>query len=239
VNVAVDVARQLVAFRDGELVEHAVNIPVADAASVGDLRPFVALAERLGRFSVQLDPEHLEHVEVTIAGAIADNDAELLGRAVLAGLLDPITAGPVNLVNAHLVARERGVGIEIHRSESAGAYKSVITVSTRTAGGRKVTAGTVFDGQPRIVQMRDLHIEFAPEGYILVLSYEDRPGVVGKIGTILGRLNVNIASMHVGRRTKRGRAIVVLILDEDLTTAQLDEVARAVEADFARLIRLR
>ena len=72
-----------------------------------------------------------------------------------------------------------------------------------------------------------------------MLSYEDRPGVVGKIGTILGRLNVNIASMHVGRRTKRGRAIVVLILDEDLTTAQLDEVARAVEADFARLIRLR
>jgi D-3-phosphoglycerate dehydrogenase len=86
--------------------------------------------------------------------------------------------------------------------------------------------------------MRDLHIEFAPEGYILVLSYEDRPGVVGTIGSILGRLNVNIASMHVGRRTKRGRAIVVLLLDEDLTPAQLDEVARAVEADFARLIRL-
>jgi D-3-phosphoglycerate dehydrogenase / 2-oxoglutarate reductase len=238
VNVAVDVARQLVAFRDGELVEHAVNIPVADAATVGELRPFVALAERLGRFSVQLDPEHLEHVEVTIAGAMADGDTELLGRAVLAGLLDPITAGPVNLVNAHLVARERGVGLEIHRSESAGAYKSVVTVCTRTAGGRKVIAGTVFDGQPRVVQMRDLHIEFAPEGYILVLSYEDRPGVVGTIGSLLGRLNVNIASMHVGRRTKRGRAIVVLLLDEDLTPEQLAEVARAVKADFARLIRL-
>jgi D-3-phosphoglycerate dehydrogenase len=157
---------------------------------------------------------------------------------VLAGLLDPVTAGPVNLVNAHLVARERGVALAIQRSESAGAYKSVVTVCTRTAGGRKVIAGTVFDGQPRVVQMRDLHIEFAPEGYILVLSYEDRPGVVGTIGSILGRLNVNIASMHVGRRTKRGRAIVVLLLDEDLTPAQLDEVARAVEADFARLIRL-
>ena len=239
VNVAVDVARQLSAFRDGELVDHCVNIPVADTATIAELRPFVALAERLGRFSVQLDPEHLEHVEVTIAGAIADSDGELLGRAVLAGLLDPITAGPVNLVNAHLVAQERGVGLEIHRSESAGGYKSVITVCTRTAGGRKVIAGTVFDGQPRIVQMRDLHIEFAPEGYILVLSYEDRPGVVGKIGTILGRSSVNIASMHVGRRTKRGRAIVVLILDEDLTPEQLAEVAGAAEADFARLIRLR
>src|SRR5438093_10414560 len=239
VNVAVDVATQLVAFREGALVEHAVNIPVADVATVGELRPFVALAELLGRFCVQLDPGHLARVEVTLAGAIADSDPELLARAVLAGLLDPVTAGPVNLVNAHLVAAERGVSIAIHRTESTGAYKSMLTVCTQTAEGKKLIAGTVFDGQPRIVQLRDLHIEFTPEGYILVLSYEDRPGMVGRIGSILGRLNVNIASMHVGRKTKRGRAIVVLLLDEDLAPEQVTEVARAVEADFARLIRLR
>ena len=239
VNVAVDVARQLVAFRDGALVEHAVNIPVADATTVEALRPFVALADVLGRFCIQLDPEHLARVEVTVAGAIADTDPELLARAVLAGLLDPVTAGPVNLVNAHLVARERGVEVAIERTESTGAYKSMLTVCTQTAEGKKLIAGTVFDGQPRIVQLRDLNIEFTPEGYILVLSYEDRPGMVGRIGSILGRLNVNIASMHVGRRTKRGRAIVVLLLDEDLPPEQVSEVARAVEADFARLIRLR
>ena len=89
-----------------------------------------------------------------------------------------------------------------------------------------------------MVRLRDLNIEFTPEGFVLVLSYEDRPGMVGRIGSILGRLNVNIASMHVGRREKRGRAIVVLLLDEDLSAAQLTEVATAVEADFARLIRL-
>ena len=239
VNVAVDVARQLVAFRDGALVDHAVNIPVADATTVAELRPFVSLAELLGRFCVQLDPENLSSVEVTVAGAIADTDPELLARAVLAGLLDPVTAGPVNLVNAHLVARERGVAMAIHRAESAGAYTSVLTVCTQTADGKKLIAGTVFDGQPRIVKLRDLDFEFMPEGYILVLSYEDRPGMVGRIGSILGRLNVNIASMHVGRKTKRGRAIVVLLLDEDLTPEQVSEVARAVEADFARLIRLR
>ncbi|MGH7279364.1 MAG: ACT domain-containing protein, partial [Candidatus Rokuibacteriota bacterium] len=111
-------------------------------------------------------------------------------------------------------------------------------VEIETRGGRKAIAGTVFDGQPRIVRLRDLHMEFSPEGYILVLSYEDRPGVVGKVGSILGRANVNIASMHVGRKTRRGRAIVVLILDEDLTAEQLDEVAGAAGADFARLIRL-
>ncbi len=238
VNVAVDVARQLVAFRDGELVEYAVNIPLGDAAALAELRPFVALAERLGRFSVQLDPEHLESVEVTLAGGLAEADPELLARAVLAGLLSPVMARPVNLVNARLVAAERGVDVHVTREPESSGYKSVLSVTTRTREGRKVIAGTVFDGQPRVVRLRDLDIEFTPEGYILVLSYEDRPGMVGKIGSILGRQNVNIASMHVGRKTKRGRAIVVLILDEDLTPAGLAEVAREVEADFARLIRL-
>jgi len=238
VNVAVDVARQFVAFRDGELVEHAVNIPLGDPAAVAALRPFVALAERLGRFCVQLDPEHLERVDVTLAGAIAETDPELVARAALAGLLAPVMAEPVNLVNARLVAAERGVDVRVAREDETSAYKSVLTLTTHTRGGRKTIAGTVFDGQPRIVRLRDLDIEFTPEGYILVLSYEDRPGMVGKIGSILGRQNVNIASMHVGRRTKRGRAIVVLLLDEDLSADQLAEVAHAVEADFARLIRL-
>jgi D-3-phosphoglycerate dehydrogenase len=238
INVAVDVARQLVAFRDGELVEFAVNIPVGDPATLATLRPWVGLADRLGRFCVQLDPEHLARVTVTVAGAIAETDPELLARAVLAGLLDPVMSEPVNLVNAHLVAAERGVAVAVVREAEAAGYQSVLTVATETAGGRKLIAGTVFDGQPRVVRLRDLNIEFTPEGFVLVLSYEDRPGMVGRIGSILGRLNVNIASMHVGRREKRGRAIVVLLLDEDLAPAQVSEVATAVEADFARLIRL-
>jgi D-3-phosphoglycerate dehydrogenase len=96
----------------------------------------------------------------------------------------------------------------------------------------------VFDGKPRIARMRDLDMEFVPEGFVLVLSYEDRPGVVGKIGTLLGRLNVNIAAMQVGRRARRGRAIVVLNLDEGVSTEQLAALASEVEADFARLVRL-
>ena len=227
-NVAVDVARQFVAFRDGTLVEHAVNIPIGDPAAA-ELRPFVALAERLGRFSVQLDPQRLACVDITLAGAIAESDPELVARGVLAGLLGPVMAGPVNLVNARLVAAERGVEVRIERQPETTGYKSVVSIATETSDGREITAGTVFDGQPRIVRLRDLDIEFAPEGYVLVL---------GKIGSILGRENVNIASMHVGRRIKRGRAIVVLILDENLTPAQVAEVARAVDADFARLVRL-
>jgi D-3-phosphoglycerate dehydrogenase / 2-oxoglutarate reductase len=239
VNVAVDVARQLVAFREGELVEHAVNIPVGDRETLAEQRPYLHLAELLGRFCVQLEPENVERVEIEVAGHVARWDPALVGRAVLKGLLGRVTAQAVNLVNAHLIAEERGLSMEIRTDpESVSGYTNLITVTTQAGAGRKIIAGTVFDGVPRIVRLRDLHIEFIPEGYILVLAYEDRPGMVGRIGSILGRHNVNIASMHVGRRTRRGRAIVVLLLDDDVPGEVMDEVTKSVEADFARMIRL-
>src|SRR6266508_374087 len=239
INVAVDVARQLVAFRDGELVEHAVNIPVGDRETMAEQRPFMALAELLGRFCVQLEKDNVERVEIAVAGQVARRDPELIGRAILKGLLERVTAQSVNLVNAHLVARERGLQVVVENDEEAASgYTNLVKVTTKAGAGRKIIAGTVFDGVPRIVRLRDLHIEFIPEGHILVLSYEDRPGMVGKIGSILGRHNVNIASMHVGRRTKRGRAIVVLLLDEDVPPEVMEEVVKAVAADFARIINL-
>jgi D-3-phosphoglycerate dehydrogenase len=239
VNVAVDVARQLVAFRDGELVEHAVNIPVGDRETMAEQRPFIALAEMLGRFCVQLEKDNVERVEVVVTGQVARRDPELISRAVLKGLLGGVTAQAVNLVNAHLVARDRGLEVAVQTDEEAASgYTNLITVTTHAGAGRKIIAGTVFDGVPRIVKLRDLNIEFIPEGHILVLSYEDRPGMVGKIGSILGRHNVNIASMHVGRRTRRGRAIVVLLLDEDVPPEVMEEVIKAVDADFARIINL-
>jgi D-3-phosphoglycerate dehydrogenase len=239
VNVAVDVARQLVAFRDGELVEHAVNIPVGDRETMAEQRPFLHLAELLGRFCLQLEPENVERVEIEVAGHLARVDTELLGRAVLKGLLGGVTAQAVNLVNAHLIARDRGLAVDVRAdAEAASGYTNLITVTTQAGDGRKIIAGTVFDGVPRIVRLRDLHIEFIPEGHILVLAYEDRPGMVGRIGSILGRHNVNIASMHVGRRTRRGRAIVVLLLDDDVPPEVMEEVSKSVEADFARVIRL-
>src|SRR5438552_7915778 len=111
VNVAVDVARQLVAFRDGELLEHAVNVPVGDRESMAESRPFVALAEILGRFCLQLEKDNVELVEVDVAGHVARRDPELIGRVELKGLLDGVTVQAVNLVNASLVATERGLEV--------------------------------------------------------------------------------------------------------------------------------
>jgi D-3-phosphoglycerate dehydrogenase / 2-oxoglutarate reductase len=239
VNVAVDVARQIAAFRDGEVVEHAVNIPVGDRESLAEQRPFLALGEVLGRFCMQLERDNVDHVEVVVAGHVALRDPELIARAVLKGLLDGVTAQAVNLVNAHLVARERGLAVVVRTDpEAASGYTSLVTVTTQAGPKRKIIAGTVFDGVPRIVRLRDLHIEFIPDGHILVLSYEDRPGMVGRIGSILGSHDVNIASMHVGRSTRRGNAIVVLLLDEDVSPEVQEEVTKAVDADFSRVVRL-
>jgi D-3-phosphoglycerate dehydrogenase len=239
VNVALDVARQIAAFRDGDLVEHAVNIPVGDRENLAAQRPFLALGEILGRFCLQLEQDNVERVEVVVSGEVSRRDPELIARAVLKGLLEPVTDQAVNLVNAHLVARDRGLEVSVQTDEEAGAgYTNLITVTTQAGSARKIIAGTVFDGVPRIVRLKDLHIEFIPEGHILVLSYEDRPGMVGRIGSLLGRNNINIASMHVGRRTRRGRAIVVLLLDEHVPPEVMEEVSKAVEADFARVIHI-
>src|SRR5215813_12308952 len=128
VNVSVDVARQLMAFRDGELVEHAVNIPVADRETMAEQRPFLQLAELLGRFCQQLEPDNVERVEVEVAGHMAQWDPELVGRAVLKGLLERVTVQAVNLVNAHLIARERGLTVEVRTDPDASGYTNLLTV---------------------------------------------------------------------------------------------------------------
>src|SRR3990172_2033872 len=117
VNVAVDVARQLVAFRDGEIVENAVNIPVGDRETMAEQRPVIALAQLPAPFVVQLEKDNVEAVEVVVAGQVARRDPELIARAVLKGLLGRVTAQAVNLVNAHLVARDRGLGLTVHTDE--------------------------------------------------------------------------------------------------------------------------
>jgi D-3-phosphoglycerate dehydrogenase len=238
VNVALDVARQIVAFRDGDLPDHAVNIPGSHVTESGRLRPFVTLADRLGRFCIQLDPGPVESLEIRVGGAVVSAEPELIARAAIAGFLSSVVSRRVNLVNARAVAEERGLVVTTTVDDDTRGYHSLISLRTTTARARGTIAGTVFDAQPKIVRLRDLDIEFSPEGYIVVLSYEDRPGVVGRIGSILGRLNVNIASMQVGRHAKRGRAVMVLILDDELTDEQVDEVGRTVEADMIRLVNL-
>ncbi|MBO4793565.1 MAG: ACT domain-containing protein, partial [Deltaproteobacteria bacterium] len=154
----------------------------------------------------------------------------------LTALLNRRLTQDVNMVNALMVAQEIGLEIEEQRSTESEFFSNLITMTVEGSGERKIVAGTLFEGNPRIVQMRDFRTDFQPEGVMLVMSYQDRPGMLGKIGTILGEAGVNIASMNLGRREKAGEAMVVFSLDSGVDEGVLKQLSKAVNASFVRVV---
>ena len=142
------------------------------------------------------------------------------------------------MVNANLVAERRGLVIEQSRSTESEFFSNLITLSLETPQGKRTIAGTLFEGTPKIVKMRDFATDFTPEEHMLVLTYEDRPGLIGKIGTILGEAEVNIGAMSLGRRVKGGEAMVVFSVDSPVDETTLATLTEAVGASFVRAVHL-
>ena len=142
------------------------------------------------------------------------------------------------MVNAHLVAERRGLIIEQSRSTESEFFSNLITLSLETPQGKRTIAGTLFEGTPKIVKMRDFDTDFTPEEHMLVLTYEDRPGLIGKIGTILGEAEVNIGAMSLGRRAKGGEAMVVFSVDSPVDETTLARLTEAVGASFVKAVHL-
>ena len=235
-KVSVDIADQFIRyFKDGT-VTYAVN-----AAAVVDpaLRPFLALAETLGMLAVQLGGDHLTGVEVTVNGAIAAFDVKPVTIAALKGVLGPVCGEGVNLVNAALIAQDRGVSVAERRSKETRDWANLVTVRVDTKAGARIVAGTVIEGrEPRIVRIDDYDIDLHLAGHLLVARYPDRPGMVGKYGTILGRRNINIAAMDVARLTRGGEALVVLTLDDPPADDVIEELKAAIQVDRIWAVRL-
>ena len=233
-RVAEDVARQFVEFfRDG-VIRNAVNLTVALDPKIA---PYARLAELLGSMSAQMAKDPIVSLKVGVYGKMAAADTRELGLSALKGLLAKSTGYPVTLVNAPGLAEARGIELIEHKSEQVRNYLNLLVVGavTETPGGEtneRTLAGTCFDGQEiRVVRINDYDIDLKPAPQILLMFYPDRPGMVGKIGTILGEADINIASMAVGRREKRGQAAVALTLDDVVS----DEVlARIRQADLGR-----
>jgi D-3-phosphoglycerate dehydrogenase len=145
----------------------------------------------------------------------------------------------VNLVNAPVLAAERGIELNEEKSSRARDFASLVRVEAESGGGRRAVSGTLLDGRhERIVAIDDLDLELAPAENVLIMRYPDRPGMVGVFGAVLGRHGVNIAGMAVGRRERAGQAIVALTLDDPVPPAALEEIRRQVDLADARLIRL-
>ncbi|MER2598901.1 MAG: phosphoglycerate dehydrogenase [Caldilineales bacterium] len=224
-QVAVDVAEQVVDVLQGRLARYAINTPIIAPKDLEALTPYIDLAERLGRFLVQLEPGTLDHMELNVYGPIAELDVAYLEAAALKGLLDGKVAERVNLVNARLIARQRGLNLAQRRKRHhSQRYESLITLAVGNGKRQRTVSGAILQEEPHIVGIDDLWVDFVASGHLLLTWHHDRPGIVGRIGTLLGQNDVNIAFMHLGRRSPRGEAIMVLGLDEMIPESLYPEI---------------
>jgi D-3-phosphoglycerate dehydrogenase len=238
-NVAVDVSREIINYLDGRPIENAVNIPRFDPDLMDQMKPFLGLVRQMGSFISQLAPANPSKVTFTYNGKLARFDCAPMTVCGLAALLNQQTEMDVNMVNARLVARDRGIEVEEIRSSEMESFSSLITLVIQSGDEKRTIAGTLFEGIPKIVKMRDFMTDFTPEEHMLVISYEDRPGMLGKIGTIFGEAGVNIGNMNLGRRKEEGKAMVVFSIDSPADEATVERIRKEVGARFIKAVRMK
>jgi D-3-phosphoglycerate dehydrogenase len=239
VNVAIDVSREIINYLDDKPLENAVNIPRFDMALMDQMRPFLNLMSVMCDFGIQLVDNNLEKVSFGFTGSIAHYDCSPLTVCGLSALLNRMVDQDVNMVNASLIAEQMGIVVEETKSTQADAFSNVITLVIEGDGKRRLVSGTLFEGAPRIVRLRDYTMDFTPEEHMLLLNYNDRPGMIGRIGTIMGQHDINIGSMNLGRREKKGEAMVILSLDSAVPAQVVEEIKVATEATFIKAIHMR
>jgi D-3-phosphoglycerate dehydrogenase len=229
-------------LRDG-LVRNAVNFPSIHTDELQRLQPWIRLADRLGSTATQIAAARIDGIGVRYYGALAESHAtEIVATSAVAGMLRPILSSGVSMVNARTVARSRGIDIIESRSLRPRHYTSLVSVKLHTDAGEQWVEGTVFEpGGLRLVSMRGVAVEAPLAGTILIVANEDRPGVIGDVGTILGRHGVNIANFALGRG--EAGAIGVVNVDEaqgdrDALGQAVDEIRRAPAVREAWIVRL-
>ena len=237
-RAGVIIAEQVAAALDGGLVSNAVNIPVIGAEDLEVLGAYIPLAAKLGRLAMELAAGHVEELRLTYFGALAQYDTRLLTVAALNGAFQGRSDQPVNYVNAPMIAAERGVEVREERSRAARDYTNLVRVEAVSDGVALRIAGTTMGNDNRLWLVSalgfDLDMELAP--LLVVLRYDDVPGVIGQVGTLFGGSAVNIANMTVSRTRQGGQALMVLSIDTPAPPELVEKVHS--EFDDARFISL-
>ncbi len=224
-NVAVQVAEQMADYLTTGAVRNAINMPSISADEAPRLTPFVKLAEQLGSFAGQLTESGVKGIRLEYEGAVSDMNVRALTAAALTGFLRPLLQ-TVNMVSAPAYAKERGIRVEETRRERAGAYETYIRLTVVTERQERSVAGTVFsDGKPRIIQIKGINMEAELGPHMLYVTNQDKPGFIGRLGTLLGERKLNIATFHLGRQTQGSDAIALVEIDGDVT----EDVLAAVQ----------
>jgi D-3-phosphoglycerate dehydrogenase len=248
-GVAVTVAEQMRDYFQTGALRGAVNAPALGAQELHTLSPYLVLAERLGRFQAQLLDEAVREVRIEYAGELAEMEAAPVTRAFLAGLLRDMSAR-VNVVNAFLIAEERGIAVTTSQTRGAGQeLLPAVTTRVLTTGGEQSVSGALFGsrissepggsgGDGRITEINGFRIEAIPSGHMVVTRNRDVPGVIGRVGTILGAHGVNVSRFHLGRRERGGEAMAVIETDAPLDDETLGELQAFEHIVSARRIVL-
>ena len=224
-NVAIAVAEQIVDYLVHGTIRNAVNFPSIPADQVAVLQPYINLAEKLGSFASQIFEGGITEVTIEYRGDASELKSSPVTIAALKGLLTPILEETVNFVNAPFIAKERGVEVKETKSMDAGDYQSIIVLRVKSPKKELSVSGTLFSKKdPRIVKIDDFTVEIVPEGSMLFMYNNDKPGVIGNIGTLMGKNNINIARMHFGREAAGGRAISVVNIDSPVSDKTLNEI---------------
>jgi D-3-phosphoglycerate dehydrogenase len=226
-NVAVSVAKQCIEVLNGGSAKYVVNAPMVPPELAEVLEPYAQLAEKMGRFVIQIAGGRLSSVECIYGGELSAyaGSMKFVTRLALKGLLDPILQQPVNIVNADFIAKERGITVSETVTQESSGFKNLITIRIKTDKGEETVSGTVFfKGRSRIVAVGGYTMDMIPEGYVIVSRHLDKPGVIGRASTILGKRNINIAGMQVGRVQPGEQAIMVLNIDSEVPEEVMEEI---------------
>jgi len=224
VNVAVQVAEQMADYLLTGAISNALNMASVSAEEAPRLRPYFTLARELGSFAGQLTQNALKAVHIEFHGHVAGLNTRPLTAIVLEGLLRPLMDN-VNMINAPVVAKERGIEIRETRDEGTGDYQTMIRISVTTERQSRDVAGTLFaDSRPRIVQVKGIKLEAELVPHMLYITNDDKPGLIGALGTVLGDGGVNVATFHLGRAEPGGDAIALIGVDQPIDDAVLTAV---------------
>ncbi len=224
-NVARDVASQITAYLLHGSVKNAVNVPSISSELMSILRPYITLVERMGALQTQLGRSGILEAQMNYLGAITDYDVTPLTTAMLKGLLTPIRKDAVNFVNAPYVAADQGIKVVESKTRTSENFASLIMLKVKTLEGENIVSGTIFGKSlPRIIRINNFYLEAIPEGHILFIQNEDRPGVIGRITTTLGNNKINISRMHVGEEKEKKQNIILLTTSTVVNDEILEEV---------------
>mgnify|MGYP000642736857 CR=1 FL=1 len=238
-EVAVEAAEQVLTVLKGEPARNTVNAPFVAPEVHAVLEPYIRVALVVGKLVTHLAEGQFLGVTIGYQGEITEHDTATLKAAVLAGVLGPVTTGQVNLINSSRLAQERGLNVTEQRNAVAQEYSSLISATLETTEGSISITGTSMRNEPHIVRFNEYWMDIIPTvPYLLFVDNQDQPGSIGAVGTLAGRHNINISFMEVGRLNLRGRAMMVLGLDDPVPPNVMDEINALSHIYNARLVKL-